>query len=102
MYCPRNVSGVAISASSSISLRISWFTVKAAAGNWESCKEEMMLLLDRRGAVVQITELVVRAAAGNWRADIQALVDLADKYDSLPVVSRVVRLHLMESGGNPA
>jgi hypothetical protein len=94
--------GVAISASSSISLRISWLTVKTAAGNWEICKEEMMLLLSRRGAVVQITELVVKAAAGNWRAYVQALVDLADKYDSLPVVSRLVHSHLMESGGNPA
>jgi hypothetical protein len=34
--------------------------------------------------------------------DVQALVDLADKYDSLPVVSQAVRLHLMESRGKPA
>lgn len=33
-------------------------------------------------------------------ADTLALVNLADKYDCLPVVSRAVRLHLIENGGN--
>lgn len=35
-------------------------------------------------------------------SDVKTLVDLADKYDSLPVVSRAVRLHFMESKGKPA
>jgi hypothetical protein len=35
-------------------------------------------------------------------SDVKTLVDLADKYDSLPVVSRAVRLHFMESRGKPA
>jgi hypothetical protein len=34
--------------------------------------------------------------------DILALIGLADKYDSLPIVSRAIRLHLMEFGGNPS
>ncbi|KAH6665987.1 hypothetical protein B0J14DRAFT_678599 [Halenospora varia] len=40
--------------------------VKAAAGNWASGREVMMLLLEQRGADVVITEEVVKAAAGNW------------------------------------
>ncbi|RDL40479.1 uncharacterized protein BP5553_00458 [Venustampulla echinocandica] len=34
--------------------------------------------------------------------DIIILIKLADKYDSLPTVSRAVRLHLMEAGGQPS
>lgn len=37
--------------------------VKAAAGNWQSGKEVMALLLEQRGADVVITEKVVKAAA---------------------------------------
>jgi hypothetical protein len=33
--------------------------------------------------------------------DILALIGLADKYDSLPVVSRAIRLYLMELGNDP-
>jgi hypothetical protein len=33
--------------------------------------------------------------------DILALIRLADKYDSLPVVSRAIRLYLMELGNDP-
>jgi hypothetical protein len=36
----------------------------------------------------------------NGLADILTLVDLADKYAGLPAVSRAVRLHLIECGGN--
>lgn len=40
--------------------------VKEAAGNKGSGGEVMALLLERRGAAVQITEEVAIAAAGNW------------------------------------
>jgi hypothetical protein len=39
--------------------------VKAAVGNSQSGKEVMMLLLEKRGAEVQITEEVVKAAVRN-------------------------------------
>jgi hypothetical protein len=41
--------------------------VKAAAGNYENGKEVMRLLLEQRGADIQIIEEVVKTAAGNYR-----------------------------------
>jgi len=39
--------------------------VKAAAGNWQSEKEIMALLLKQQGGEVKVTEEVVIAAVGN-------------------------------------
>jgi hypothetical protein len=47
------------------SIRATEEVVKAAAGNWGSGKEVVMLLLEKRGDEVEITEEVVKAAAGN-------------------------------------
>jgi ankyrin repeat protein len=51
--------------------------LKAAAGNSESGKEVMALLLDRRGDQITITEDVVKAAAGNYESgkEVMALLD---------------------------
>jgi ankyrin repeat protein len=54
-------------------------TVKAAARNWDSGKEVMTLLLDRRGTDIQITEEVVEAAAGNWRSGKEVMMLLLDR-----------------------
>ena len=47
---------------------------KAAAGNWESAKEVVTLLLDRRGADVQITEDVAILIARKFNKEVMALL----------------------------
>ena len=58
---------------------ISHNVVEAAARNWNSGKEVMMLLLEKRGADVVITEEVVKAAAGNWRSGKEVMMLLLGK-----------------------
>lgn len=58
-----------------ISLRM---FVEAAAGNWKNGKV-MTLLLDRRGADIQITEDVVKAAAGNLLNGEEVMTLLLDR-----------------------
>jgi len=53
--------------------------VKAAAGNEETGKEVMMLLLEQRGADVVITEEVVKAAAGNWGSGKELMILLLEQ-----------------------
>ncbi|EXM15089.1 hypothetical protein FOTG_16533 [Fusarium oxysporum f. sp. vasinfectum 25433] len=43
--------------------------VEAAAENWMSGKDIMILLLDRLGDRLLVTESVVKAVAGNWESD---------------------------------
>jgi hypothetical protein len=52
--------------------------VKAAAGNWRSSKEVIILLLNRRGGDVPITEGVVEAAAENKDSSKEVITLLLD------------------------
>jgi hypothetical protein len=72
-----------------ISLRM---FVEAAAGNWKNGKEVMTLLLDRRGADIQITEDVVKAAAGNLLNGEEVMTLLLDRRgDDVQITEEVVK-----------
>ena len=58
---------------------ISHNVVEAAAGNWDSGKEVMILLLEKRGADVVITEEVVKAAAGNSGSGEEVMIAAASE-----------------------
>ncbi|KAH8592640.1 hypothetical protein B0O99DRAFT_716475, partial [Bisporella sp. PMI_857] len=66
--------------------------VKAAAGNWRSGKEVMMLLLEKQGYQVQITLEVVKAAAGNWRSGKEVMMLLLEERgDQVQITREVVK-----------
>jgi DNA polymerase III delta prime subunit len=66
--------------------------LKAAAGNSESGKEVMALLLDRRGDQITITEDVVKAAAGNSESGKEVMALLLDRRgDQITITEDVVK-----------
>ena len=69
---------------------ISKDVVKAAAGNEESGKEVMTLLLEQRGADVMITEKVVKAAAGNYRSGKKVMMLLLEQRGADVIITEEV------------
>jgi ankyrin repeat protein len=65
--------------------------IEAAAANPESGKEVMMLLLDRRGDEIKITDEVVKIAAENWSSrEVMALL-LDRRGDEVKITDEVVK-----------
>jgi hypothetical protein len=74
--------------------------VKAAARNWGSGKEVMMLLLEERGDEVKITEEVVKAVAGNRKSGKEVIMLLLEKRgDEVKITEEVVKA-AAENGEN--
>jgi hypothetical protein len=71
--------------------------VKAAAGNNQSGKEVIMLLLEQRGVDVIVTEEVVKAAAGNERSGKEVMTLLLEQRGANVAISEDV---VMAAAGN--
>jgi hypothetical protein len=84
-------------------VRVTEEVVKAAAGNWQSGRQVMTLLLEQRGDEVKITEEVVKVAAGNWQSGEQVMTLLLEQRGGeVKITEEVVKAAASNRGNGEA